>query len=42
MGKQIGSYVLGEVIGMGQYGKVYKGYDKEKKREVAVKAISRD
>lgn len=40
MVKIIGDFALIEVIGQGQYGKVYKAVHMETKVEVAVKAIS--
>ena len=42
MPRQIGDFVLEKKIGEGQFGEVFKGYDKKTGREVAIKAISRD
>lgn len=42
MPKQVDDYVLEREIGSGQFGKVYKGYNKVNLRDVAVKAIRRD
>jgi serine/threonine-protein kinase ULK/ATG1 len=42
MPKVIDNYILERKIGSGQFGDVYKGYDKDKKRDIAVKAIKRE
>jgi len=41
MVKIVDNYILQRIIGQGQFGKVYKGYEKVSNRDVAVKAISR-
>lgn len=42
MPKLIDNYVLNRKIGAGQYGEVYRGYDRATNNEIAVKAIQRD
>ena len=42
MPRQIDSYVLEKKIGAGQFGEVYKGWDKKTGKDVAVKMISRE
>lgn len=41
MGKVIDNYVLERIIGRGQFGEVYKGYNKNDNADVAVKAVNR-
>lgn len=41
MGKIVDNYVLERIIGKGQFGEVYKGYNKLNNTDVAVKAINR-
>ena len=41
MGKVIDNYVLERIIGRGQFGEVYKGYNKHDNTDVAVKAVNR-
>ncbi len=42
MPKLIDNYVLNRKIGAGQYGEVYKGYDRATNNDIAVKAIKRE
>ena len=42
MPKLIDNYVLNRKIGAGQYGEVYRGYDRATNNEIAVKTIQRD
>ncbi len=42
MPKLIDNYVLNRKIGAGQYGEVYKGYDRANNNDIAVKAIKRE
>lgn len=42
MPKQIDNYVLNRKIGAGQYGEVFKGYDRATNKDIAVKSIKRD
>jgi serine/threonine protein kinase len=39
--KEVGRYVVGEVVGEGSFGKVYKGVDRFDRTEVALKFISK-
>ena len=41
MPKLIDNYVLSRKIGAGQYGEVYKGYDRATNNDIAVKSIRR-
>ena len=41
MPKLIDSYVLTHEIGKGQFGKVYRGYDRTTNNDVAVKVMER-
>lgn len=41
MPRSIGNYVIEDKIGSGQFGEVYKGYNKDTGKEIAIKAISR-
>lgn len=40
--KRVEKYELVEVIGQGEYGKVYRGVDVESQKEVAIKVINRE
>lgn len=40
-GKIIDHYEMRELIGSGQFGEVFKGFDKHSHREVAIKAMKR-
>lgn len=42
MPKLIDNYVLNRKIGAGQYGEVFRGYDRATNNEIAVKSIQRD
>ena len=42
MPKLIDNYVLNRKIGAGQYGEVFRGYDRATNNEIAVKTIQRD
>lgn len=42
MPKLIDNYVLSRKIGAGQYGEVYKGYDRATNNDIAVKSIRRE
>ncbi len=42
MPKLIDNYVLSRKIGSGQYGEVYRGYDRATNNDIAVKSIKRD
>ncbi len=39
MPKQVENYILERVIGKGQFGEVYKGYNKVDGQDIAVKSI---
>lgn len=39
--KEVGRFIVGEVVGEGSFGKVYKGVDRFDKTEVALKFISK-
>lgn len=41
MGKIVDNYVLERIIGKGQFGEVYKGYNRLNNTDVAIKAINR-
>ena len=41
MVKIVDNYVLERVIGKGQFGEVYKGYNKVTGEDIAVKAVNR-
>lgn len=41
MVKIVDNYVLERVIGKGQYGEVFKGFQKDTNQDVAVKAVNR-
>ena len=41
MPKLIDNYVLSRKIGAGQYGEVFKGYDRATNNDIAVKSIRR-
>jgi serine/threonine-protein kinase ULK/ATG1 len=42
MPKVIDNYVLEQKIGSGQFGDVFKGYNKDTRADIAVKVIRRD
>ena len=42
MPKLIDNYVLSRKIGAGQYGEVFKGYDRATNNDIAVKSIRRE
>lgn len=42
MPKQVEQYILEREIGSGQFGKVYKGYNKDNAKDVAVKVVRRE
>jgi len=42
MPKVVDNYVLERVIGKGQFGQVFKGYDKRTGKDIAIKVIRRD
>lgn len=42
MPKVIDNYLLERKIGSGQFGDVFKGFDKDKNRDIAVKVIRRE
>lgn len=42
MPKLIDNYVLSRKIGQGQYGEVFKGYDRATNADIAVKSIRRE
>ena len=42
MPKLIDNYVLNRKIGAGQYGEVFRGYDRATNQEIAVKSIKRE
>ena len=42
MPKLIDNYVLNRKIGAGQYGEVFRGYDRATNLEIAVKSIKRE
>ena len=42
MPKQVDNYVLERKIGAGQFGEVFKGYNKTSGQDVAVKVVRRD
>lgn len=42
MPKVVDNYVLERKIGSGQYGDVFKGYNKQNREDVAIKAIKRE
>ena len=42
MPKLIDNYVLSRKIGAGQYGEVFKGYDRATNNDIAVKSIKRE
>ena len=42
MPKLIDNYVLSRKIGAGQYGEVFKGYDRVTNNDIAVKSIRRE
>lgn len=39
--KEVGPYIVAEMIGEGSFGKVYKGINRTDKSEVALKFISK-
>lgn len=42
MPKVVDNYVFERKIGSGQYGEVYKGYNKQDNSDIAIKAIKRE
>ena len=42
MPKVVDNYVFERKIGSGQYGDVYKGYNKQDNSDIAIKAIKRE
>jgi serine/threonine-protein kinase ULK/ATG1 len=42
MPKVVDNYVLERKIGSGQFGDVFKGYNKQNREDIAIKAIKRE